>query len=327
LRKIESPARDTRTQPGIEEEIGFDSLSDCTLCPRECHADRVHGSLGYCQTGTGYYIASICEHTGEEPILCREHGICNVFFSHCNMQCIYCQNYQISRNQGKNLSQQFTFDEVVDRIERILDRGVSIVGFVSPSHVIPQMRAIIARLEEHHRHPAYVMNTNAYDRVKMLASLEGVIDVYLPDLKYMDGNLAGSYSDTPDYPRVAADALMEMFRQKGAKIVLSQDGLIRSGLIVRHLVLPGQVENSKQCLQFVAEELSPGVHVSLMSQYHPTPQVASHPELGRSLHPEEYEEVLAEMDRLGLYRGWMQEMESPTVYLPDFSRRHPFQSS
>jgi putative pyruvate formate lyase activating enzyme len=326
LRKIESPDEDTGPQSGIEEEIGFDSLSDCTLCPRECHADRRSRALGYCQTGTGYHIASICEHAGEEPVLCREHGICNVFFTHCNMQCIYCQNAQISRNQDNVFGWQFTLDEAVDQVERILDRGVSIVGFVSPSHVIPQMRAIIARLEEHHRHPIYVMNTNAYDRVKTLASLEGVIDIYLPDLKYMDGNLAGRYSDTPDYPKVATAALVEMFRQKGAEIALDRGGLIRSGLIVRHLVLPGQVENSKQCLQFVAEKLSPEVHVSLMSQYHPTPQVALHPELGRPLHPEEYEEVLAEMDRLGLHRGWMQEMDSQTEYLPDFSRSHPFQS-
>jgi putative pyruvate formate lyase activating enzyme len=286
----------------------------------------MHGSLGYCQTETGYHIASICEHTGEEPVLCREHGICNVFFTRCNMQCIYCQNDQISRNHGEILGQYLTLDEVVDRIEKILDRGVSIVGFVSPSHVIPQMKAIITRLEEHHRHPTYMMNTNAYDRVKMLASLEGVIDVYLPDLKYMDENLAGRYSDTPGYPKTATAALMEMFHQKGAELVIAQDGLIRSGLIVRHLVLPGQVENSKRCLQFVAEELSPEIHVSLMSQYHPTPRVTSHPELGRPLHPEEYEEILAEMDRLGLHRGWMQAMDSQTEYLPDFSRRHPFQS-
>jgi len=319
-----SPNGNTGTQSGKEQEIGFDSLSGCTLCPRECHAARHSQAFGYCQTGIGYHIASICEHTGEEPVLCREHGICNVFFTHCNMQCIYCQNAQISRNRGEVLGQYLTLDEVVDQIERILDRGVSIVGFVSPSHVIPQMRAIIARLEEHHRYPTYVMNTNAYDRTKILASLEGTIDVYLPDLKYMDGNLAERYSDTPDYPRAAAAALMEMFRQKGAKLLLAQDGSIRSGLIVRHLVLPGQVENSKQCLQFVAEELSPEVHVSLMSQYHPTPQVASHSELGRPLYPEEYEEVLAETDRLGLHHGWMQEMESHTTYLPDFSRRHPF---
>jgi putative pyruvate formate lyase activating enzyme len=287
----------------------------------------VHGLPGYCQTDAGFHIASICVHKGEEPVLSGEHGICNVFFTRCNMQCIFCQNHQISRNRGKVLGRRFTLEEVVDRIERIIDRGVSAVGFVSPSHVVPQMRSIIASLDRHHRQPTYVMNTNAYDKKETLVALEGVIDVYLPDLKYMDGNLAARYSDTRDYPQVATRAIKEMFRQKVEEIELDQHGLIRSGLIVRHLVLPGQVENSKRCLRYIAEKLSPNIYISVMSQYYPTSQVASHPELGRTLYQEEYEEVLKEMDRLGFHRGWIQELESQRSYRPDFSRAHPFTAS
>ena len=300
-------------------------LQDCTVCPRECHADRSSNRLGYCQTGTGFSIGSICAHTGEEPILSGRNGICNVFFARCNMQCVFCQNYQISRNHGPIRERALGLDEVIEQIELILDSGVTAVGFVSPSHCIPQMKAIIAALEERKEPPTYVMNTNAYDKVETLASLRGIIDVYLPDLKYMEKDLAASYSNTPDYPEIATIAIKEMYRQYGADVELDCNGLIRSGLVIRHLVLPGHVENSKRCLQFIAQELSPTVYVSLMSQYHPTPLVASHPNLGRTLYQGEYAAVLSEMERLGFKRGFTQALESPGNYLPNFVQPHPFE--
>ena len=220
---------------------------------------------------------------------------------------------------------QLGLDEVVRRVERALERGVRCVGFVSPSHCIPQMLAILGALRERGRRPAFVMNTNSYDRVETLRSLEGIVDVYLPDLKYMDAALAARWSDAADYVEVAARALKEMYRQKGPDIRVGEDGYIESGLIVRHLVLPGQVADSKRCLRFIAEELSPSVHVSLMAQYAPTPAVAGHPELGRRLRPEEYEEVLEELERLGFERGWTQDLGSADAYQPDFARSHPFE--
>jgi len=315
------------TKPTQDElSLLFERLHDCTLCPRECHADRRTGKLGYCQSGMGYSISTICLHRGEEPILSGKNGICNVFFTRCNMRCRFCQNYQISRNRGPIHEQQLTLEEVVDQIEQILDCGATAVGFVSPSHFIPQMMAIIASLIKRGRKATFVMNTNAYDKVDTLALLEGAIDVYLPDLKYMDEGLALEYSDAPNYPQVATRALTEMFRQKGAKIELDENGIVRCGLIIRHLVLPGQVKNSIQCLRFIATELSPDVHLSLMAQYHPIPAVFFHPTLGRTLRQEEYEEVLCEMDRLGFNRGFIQSLESPLVYLPDFSHPHPFEA-
>lgn len=315
------------TKPTQDElSLLFERLHDCTLCPRECHADRRTGKLGYCQSGMGYSISTICLHRGEEPILSGKNGICNVFFTRCNMRCRFCQNYQISRNRGPIHEQQLTLEEVVDQIEQILDCGATAVGFVSPSHFIPQMRAIIASLKLRGRKATFIMNTNAYDKVETLASLEGAIDVYLPDLKYMDEGLALEYSDAPNYPQVATRALTEMFRQKAAEIELDENGLIRCGLIIRHLVLPGQVKNSLRCLRFIATELSPNVHISLMAQYHPIPAVSSHPTLGRTLDQEEYEEVLCEMDRLGFNRGFIQSLESPGTYLPDFSQSHPFKN-
>jgi putative pyruvate formate lyase activating enzyme len=168
------------------------------------------------------------------------------------------------------------------------------------------------------------MNTNSYDKVEALRSLEGLVDIYLPDLKYMDEALAARYSGAADYPQVAAAALREMFRQKGSNLLLNGDGRAESGLIIRHLVLPGHVENSKRCLRFIAEELSPAIHLSLLAQYQPTPATAGDPDLGRRLRPEEYEQVLEEMERLGFYRGWTQELDSAENYVPDFRRRHPF---
>lgn len=216
-------------------------------------------------------------------------------------------------------------ENVVNEIEAILLTGIDLVGFVTPSHCLVQMCSIMDEIERRDLNPRYVYNTNAYDRTEAIADLAERINVWLPDFKYSDNALARDYSGVDDYVEVASAALVEMFRQEGADISLDDDGLITDGLIIRHLVLPGQVANSKQVLGFIARELSPDIHISLMSQYYPTPAVADHPLLGRTLHRWEYDEVLEEFDRLGFHRGWVQEMNSPTSYQPDFRKDHPFE--
>ena len=297
--------------------------SACDRCPRECRADRTICAAGFCRSGAGFEIASICLHRGEEPIISGERGICNVFFSHCNLQCVYCQNFQISRNDTPVRSMDL--GDVVSAVARLLDDGAVAVGFVSPSHMIGQMRSIIEALHAQGRRPIVVMNTNAYDKASVIASLADCVDVYLPDLKYMDHSLALELSGAWDYPEVAIAALREMYRQKGSEITLTKDQTAASGLVIRHLMLPGQVENSKAVLRAIARELSPSVHVSLMSQYYPPPPIAGHPWLGRTITPMEYEEVLDELGRLGFHRGWVQELESPETLRPDFTRPHPFE--
>jgi putative pyruvate formate lyase activating enzyme len=264
----------------------------------------------------------VCLHRGEEPVLGGEGGVCNVFFSHCNLQCVYCQNYQISRNSSAQPDSDL--DDIVSRVAAILGAGAGAVGFVSPSHSIPAMKEIMRALRAAGRKPVFIMNTNAYDRHEVIESLEGEVDVYLPDFKYADGDLAAEYSGAGDYPEIGVRALREMYRQKGSNLEIGEHGLARSGLIIRHLVLPGHVENSIACLRLIAEELSASVHVSLMSQYHPVPAVAGHPLLGRTVTEREYDTVLEEFYRLGFYRGWVQEFGSAGNYLPDFGKEEPF---
>jgi putative pyruvate formate lyase activating enzyme len=300
------------------------NITACENCPRACGVNRSEGRLGYCRLGEEEAVASVCTHRGEEPVISGSNGICNIFFGHCNLQCRYCQNHQISDNKQPPPNQRLT--AVVAQIENILQEGVKGVGFVSPSHCLPTMARIMHTLNSHGHKPIYVYNSNGYDKVDNLRALADNIDVYLPDLKYLDDRLAQEFSDVENYTATAREALKEMYRQKGADLVLDDDGLAVSGLIIRHLVLPGNIENSKAVLRFIARELSPDIHISLMSQYHPTEAVKDHPDLSRVLRVEEYDEVLDEFDRLGLHQGWQQQLESSDHYKPDFDKEHPFEN-
>lgn len=305
------------------EEI--DLLSHCTLCPRECGVNRFEGGTGYCRSDAGMNIASICIHRGEEPPVSGPAGICNVFFAGCNLRCIYCQNYDISR-PGVEFRKNFTtLNETLDRIEEIISDEVKAVGFVSPSHVVPQVRAIIRGLNSRGLRPITVYNTNSYDKPEVIDTLGGMIDVYLPDYKYATASLAKDFSDAPDYPELALKALRRMYYQKGSTLPMDEEGRAEGGMLIRHLVLPGHSGESKKVLESIADELSAGVHLSLMSQYHPTPYVISHPDLKRILYKKEYEAVVETMEALGFRNGWVQDTESYRNYRPDFRKEHPFE--
>ncbi|MCX6330187.1 MAG: radical SAM protein [Bacteroidia bacterium] len=300
-------------------------LSRCTLCPRECGVNRFEGGDGYCGMDAGMNIASICIHRGEEPPVSGPNGICNIFFAGCNLHCIYCQNYDISRPGGDYRKSTTTLKGTLDLIEKILSDNVKAVGFVSPSHVVPQVKAIIRGLNERGLKPITVYNTNSYDKSEVIESFEGIIDVYLPDYKYITPDIAKKYSDASDYPEVALKAFKKMYYQKGSTLSMDKEGRAENGMLIRHLVLPGHVEESKKVLRSIAEELSPGVHLSLMSQYHPTPFVKDLSPLNRSLYKAEYESVVEAMENLGFRNGWIQDMESYRNYRPDFRKEHPFE--
>ena len=303
----------------------FESLKDCKLCPRNCDADRYSDKLGYCGSDAGYHISSIVLHKGEEPVISGENGICNVFFSRCNLQCIYCQNLQISCNQGVVISRAYSLEEVIAEIIAILDlHQINTVGFVSPSHYVPHVIEIIESLRLNGRNPITVYNTNAYEKASTIRLLESYISVYLPDFKYLDNELAKELSDASNYPDKAILAIKEMYRQKGSTLIKNDEGLAESGLIIRHLVLPDQIENSLKVLRFIAEELSPDISLSLMAQYYPLEKLRHHPFLNRKLTVSEYEVVVKEAEKLGFHRGWIQELESTETYLPDFKKDEPF---
>jgi len=303
----------------------YNLLSNCTICPRECGVNRFRGSDGYCGTDAGFNIASICIHRGEEPPVSGPSGICNIFFSGCNLKCIYCQNHDISRPCRTGPALTMSFDSVLDQVEAILDKGIKALGFVSPSHSIPQMKAIINGLNDRGREPVIVYNTSSYDKSSVLREIEDLIDVYLPDYKYATNDISFSYSDAYDYPEVALKALKEMYYQKGSKLHIDDDGMATRGMMIRHLVLPGHSEESKAVLRKIAEELSPGVNISLMSQYYPAGEAQKNSILNRPLYAEEYNSVADEMARLGFRNGWLQDPGSSNNYLPDFNKKHPFE--
>jgi putative pyruvate formate lyase activating enzyme len=308
-----------------EMDDDFILLENCSLCPRKCHVNRLSGEKGYCNTGAGFEIASISVHKGEEPVISGTNGICNVFFSHCNMQCIYCQNFQISSNKCRIKAPDRSLEEIVHIIINILKEGVENLGFVSPSHMIPQMKSIILALREEGYFPYIVYNTNAYDSVETLKTLEEFVDVYLPDFKYSDPSLSRKWSDAANYPEIAGLAISEMYRQKGNTIQLDENGKAERGLLIRHLVLPGKVENSIGVLRYLAHEVSNRITLSLMSQYHPISRVSETEPLNRKIRQTEYETVVEEMEKLGFSKGWVQDFDSADFYIPDFESERPFE--
>ncbi len=317
----------------------IDVFKSCTICPRNCKVNRIKSPGGYCKTGAGFPISTICIHRGEEPPVNGKNGICNIFFTGCNLHCIFCQNHEISF-AGKSVSKnqagtawrytpspasELNLSEVIHKIVKILDQGISAVGFVTPSHVIPQVKEIINELRRQGRNPIFVYNTNAYDKVETIREMESYIDVFLPDFKYMDSSVALRLSDAADYPEIALASIHEMYRLKSSSLIINEDGQAESGLIIRHLVIPGHVGNSIAVLRTIAEKISTGVFISLMSQYHPTEYVKGIAELNRNLYPEEYQRVVDEMDRMGFRRGYFQQLDSSIHYRPDFSKKNPFE--
>jgi len=287
--------------------------------------NRFEAGTGYCGMDARMNIASVCVHRGEEPVISGKDGICNIFFAGCNLHCLYCQNHEISQCGLVTGDTRMDLDTILDKIIRILSQGITAVGFVSPSHMVPQVKAIIGGLNSRGFKPVTVYNTNGYDKLETIRSLAGLIDVYLPDYKYFTKETAAEYSDAANYPEVALKAIKEMYFQKGSTLITDDNGRAENGLLIRHLVLPGHAEESKRVLHSIAEELSPGVHISLMSQYHPTAAVIHHPVLNRTLYRTEYEDVVKEMEILGFRNGWVQELDSNLNYRPDFSKENPFE--
>lgn len=296
-------------------------LSNCILCPHQCAVNREKGQLGFCHLDSGLHIANISLHKGEEPIEGSENGVCNVFFSRCNLRCCYCQNYQISQPQSIIVGEINDYELAVKQIIHILKQDVNYLGFVSPTSHIPQMIRIIEMIHEKGFYPKIIYNTNAYETVSTLRSLENIVDIYLPDFKYADDSLAMRFSGISNYCKTAISAIKEMYRQK--RNVISDEN---PALIIRHLVLPNHIDNSLEVLRLIAKECSTNVFISLMSQYFPVYKAQNDNTINRTLTKQEYDVVLKVLEDLGFDYGWTQLLESNDYYQPDFTKQKPFET-
>ncbi|MEO8433096.1 MAG: radical SAM protein, partial [Acidobacteriota bacterium] len=288
-------------------------LKACTVCPRDCGNDRTAGVLASCASGLDPVVSSYTAHFGEEPCLAGTRGAGNVFFGNCNLRCVYCQNWQISQDFAGQRRNEVSVERLAEMLLELQERGCHNIGFVSPTHYAPQMAHAVLLAARRGLALPIVYNTNAYDSVEVLRLLEGIVDVYLPDLKYADDAAGSLYSKVPDYPLRARAALAEMYRQKGSRLAFGEDGLLKSGLLVRLLVLPNGAAGIADSLAWIAETLSPRVAVSLMAQYYPIHRAAQNEKytaLSRSIHAGEWEEALAALASQGFENGYQQELDT-----------------
>lgn len=305
-------------------EILMAGLRSCRLCPWACGVDRLHGEQGACRATAHGLVAAAVPHFGEEPVLVGKGGSGNIFFGHCNLRCVYCQNHQISQPGTDSESRPVSAGALARTMIALQDRGCSNINLVSPTHFVPQILAAMLLAARMGLRLPLVYNTNGYESVEVLRLLDGVVDIYLPDLKYGDKRIAQRYSGVKDYVRHARAALREMYHQTGDKLYLDEAGVACRALIVRHLVLPGDMAGTEACLRFLSEELSPRVSVSLMAQYYPAFRAYHHPPLDRPLNLAEYERALGLLERFGFENGWVQEIPSSDCYQPDFRNPRPF---
>jgi len=300
-------------------------LASCDICPRECRVNRLQNETGYCYSGFLPVVSSVCTHHGEEPAISGTGGSGTVFFGNCNMRCVYCQNYQISQNWKQQRSNEMDCNTLAEKMLYLQDElGCHNINFVSPSHFVPQLlRAVIEAVPMGLRVPL-VYNSNGYDSIGSLRELDGVIGIYLPDLRYASDRWAKKLSHTPHYVAQSHQAIQEMYRQVG-DLAVDESGLAQKGLIVRLLVLPNGLAGSKESLTWLVREVSPAVTVSIMSQYIPKHEASRVPLLSRKITIDEHKAVLNLIDDLGIENGWVQEMGAAEEYLPDFERKgHPF---
>ncbi len=294
--------------------------SDCVLCPRACRVNRAEGDLGYCRLPAKLIMDCALAHHGEEPPLSGENGAGTIFLSSCNLGCIYCQNYQISHsNRGKEIDS----DQMAAVMLDLQKQGCHNIEPVTPTPQVPLIMEALLLARNGGLKIPFVYNCGGYEDPQIIKMLDQMVDVYLPDFKYGLEEDAVLFSQAPGYPRFAIDSLREMVRQVGDDLVL-ENGVASSGIIVRHLVLPGRLENSKEVLRLIKKEISIKVPISLMSQYTPIAKVLSHPVLGRRITVDEYNQIVDDALHSGFENLFVQEVSDQEL-TPDFNRDNPFE--
>jgi putative pyruvate formate lyase activating enzyme len=277
-------------------------LKFCHVCPRQCGIDRLKGQIGICGMGFHPVVASDNLHHGEEPPISGIRGSGTIFLAGCNLGCVFCQNYPISHILHGN---KVTIPGLASMMLRLQKAGAHNINFVTPSHFAPQIMGALLIAYKQGLSIPLVYNCGGYDSLEMLRLWEGIIDIYMPDMKYNDSRMAEKYASAPDYPEINKTAIREMYRQVGS-LQLDEEGIAQSGLLIRHLVLPENIAGSGKILKFIAEEISQDTYISLMSQYFPAYKAVDMPPLHRPLKPYEYEKARSYLDFYGLHRGWVQ---------------------
>jgi len=287
-------------------EAAYALLESCRVCPRECGVNRLKNEKGcFCRSGLNPIVSSVSPHHGEEPPLSGARGSGTIFFTNCNLKCVYCQNYPISQ-MGNGAER--TVGELACQMLWLQEQGCHNLNLVTPTHFMPQiLKALGIALERGFNLPI-VYNTSGYESLEALQLLDGIVDIYLPDMRYSDNAVGLKYSSAPHYPEVNRAAIREMYRQVG-NLVLDENGVAQRGLIIRHLVLPGGLSGTGGVMKFLAEEISKDVYISLMSQYFPAYRTQEFKKIDRRITSEEYEGAYQIMLKYGLESGWIQNLE------------------
>ena len=290
-------------------------LEKCTLCPHKCGVNRIKGEIGRCKSTDKVKIALYSTHEFEEPCISGINGSGTVFFSNCNLNCIFCQNYEISQlGRGKEIST----NELADIFLKQQEKNVENVNLVTPTSYVPQIIEAIQIAKKHGFKLPIVYNTNAYENIETIKLLDGYVDIYLPDLKYVENDLAKKYSKIDNYFEIATEAIKEMYRQVGNPI-LNSDGIMQRGIMIRHLVLPTYIENSKKVLDWIKNNLPKEVYVSVMAQYFPTYMAKKDKRINRKLTKYEWNKILDYIEVLGIENGFVQELgEHEEEYVPNW---------
>jgi putative pyruvate formate lyase activating enzyme len=287
-------------------EAAYALLEQCSVCPRECGVNRLKNDrMGFCRSGLNPVVSSVSPHHGEEPPLSGTRGSGTVFFTNCNLKCVYCQNYPISQ-MGNGAER--TPGELACQMLWLQEQGCHNLNLVTPTHFMPQILKALGIARERGFALPIVYNTSGYESVQALTLLDGIVDIYLPDMRYSDDAVAMKYSIAPHYPGINRQAIKEMFRQVG-NLVLDESGIAKRGLIIRHLILPDGLSGTEGVMKFLAEEISRDVSISLMSQYFPAYKANDFRELSRRITSDEYEDACLIMRKYGLENGWVQELE------------------
>ena len=308
-------------------EKAYASLASCTSCPRDCNVDRINDEYGICTSGHLPIVSSYTPHFGEEPVLSGTNGAGNIFFGNCNLKCIYCQNFEISQNPKIEKEKEVSHSRLAEIMIELQSKSCHNIGLVSPTHFSATILKSIYLAAQQGLKLPIIYNTNGYDSVEMLKLYDDVVDIYLPDFKYGNSEYAKTYSLVDNYFEKIKEAIKEMYRQVGTELVYDGDVVVR-GLIIRHLILPNDLSDTEKVFKFIAEELSPKVHISLMSQYYPTNKAYKDILIDRALRNSEYDKALQLLEKYGLHNGWIQEMESAHNYKPHFNedRLNPFKN-